>query len=54
MATPLARQAGAGWYPHWPTDLFVNYRDEDVLLGLNAAQTTLASLAQPAGTRAAK
>ncbi|WP_375341602.1 M28 family metallopeptidase [Massilia phyllosphaerae] len=46
-------QIGAGWNPHWhqPTDLFANYTDEDFLLGLNAAQTTLAALAQLAGAK---
>lgn len=44
-------QIGAGWNPHWhqPTDLFSTYSDKDFLLGLNAAQTTLAALAQLAG-----
>jgi len=38
------QQIGAGWNPHWhqPTDLYDNYSDKDFLLGLNAAQTTLA------------
>ncbi|MFA9215683.1 MAG: M28 family peptidase [Sphingomonadaceae bacterium] len=46
-------QIGAGWNPHWhqPTDLFSNYSDQDFLLGLNAAQTTLAGVAQLAGAR---
>ena len=44
-------QIGAGWNPHWhqPTDLFVTFSDKDFLLGLNAAQTTLAALAQLTG-----
>jgi hypothetical protein len=44
-------QIGAGWNPHWhqPTDLFVTFSDEDFLLGLNAAQTTLAAVAQLTG-----
>ncbi|RTL46481.1 MAG: M20/M25/M40 family metallo-hydrolase [Burkholderiales bacterium] len=44
-------QIGAGWNPHWhqPTDLFTSYSDQDFLLGLNAAQTTLAAVAQLAG-----
>lgn len=44
-------QIGAGWNPHWhqPTDLFASYSDKDFLLGLNAAQTTLAAVAQLAG-----
>jgi len=46
-------QIGAGWNPHWhqPTDLFENYTDDDFLLGLNAAQTTLAAVAQLAGAK---
>ena len=44
-------QIGAGWNPHWhqPTDLYVTYTDDDFRLGLNAAQTTLAALAELAG-----
>jgi len=47
------QQIGAGWDPHWhqPTDLFSSYSDQDFLLGLNAAQTTLAGVAQLAGAR---
>ncbi|MYM82512.1 M20/M25/M40 family metallo-hydrolase [Duganella sp. FT50W] len=47
------QQIGAGWNPHWhqPTDLFANYSDKDFLLGLNAAQTTLAGVARLAGVR---
>ena len=39
---------GAGWDPHWhqPTDLYVTFSDDDFRLGLNAAQTTLAAIAQ--------
>lgn len=46
-------QIGAGWNPHWhqPTDLFATYSDKDFLLGLNAAQTTLAALAQITGAK---
>jgi hypothetical protein len=46
-------QIGAGWNPHWhqPTDLFSSYTDKDFLLGLNAAQTTLAAVAQLTGAR---
>ncbi len=46
-------QIGAGWNPHWhqPTDLYASYSDKDFLLGLNAAQTTLAAIAQLAGVR---
>lgn len=44
-------QIGAGWNPHWhqPTDLFSSYSDKDFLLGLNAAQTTLAAVSQLVG-----
>jgi hypothetical protein len=46
-------QIGNGWDPHWhqPTDLFSTYSDKDFRLGLNAAQTTLAAVAQLAGAR---
>ena len=39
-------QTGAGWNPnyHQPSDLFVNYTDDDFRLGLNAAQTTLGTV----------
>ena len=42
---------GAGWNPHWhqPTDVFHTYTDDDFRLGLNAAQTTLAAIAELAG-----
>ncbi len=44
-------QIGAGWNPHYhqPTDLFATYSDKDFRLGLNAAQTTLAGIAQLTG-----
>jgi hypothetical protein len=44
-------QIGAGWNPHWhqPTDRYATYSDKDFRLGLNAAQTTLAGVAQLAG-----
>jgi hypothetical protein len=44
---------GNGWDPHWhqPTDLFATFSDKDFRLGLNAAQTTLAAIAQLAGAR---
>jgi hypothetical protein len=47
---------GFGWNPHWhqPTDLYSTFSDEDFRLGLNAAQTTLAAIAQLAGARLAK
>jgi hypothetical protein len=44
-------QIGSGWDPHWhqPTDVFATFNDPDFRLGLNAAQTTLAALAELAG-----
>jgi hypothetical protein len=44
-------QVGMGWDPHWhqPTDVFATFSDKDFRLGLNAAQTTLAAIAQLAG-----
>ncbi|ALK99527.1 peptidase M28 [Massilia sp. WF1] len=47
------QQIGAGWNPHWhqPTDLVSTFSDKDYLLGLNAAQTTLAAIAQLAGAK---
>ena len=44
---------GAGWNPHWhqPTDLYRTYSDDDFRLGLNAAQTTLAAIAELAEAR---
>ncbi len=49
-------QIGAGWNPNWhqPTDVFSTYSDKDFMLGLNAAQTTLAGVAQLAGARLKK
>jgi len=49
-------QIGAGWDPQWhqPTDLFSTYTDADFRLGLNAAQTTLAAIAELAGASMAK
>lgn len=46
-------QIGAGWNPHWhqPTDLYWSYSDKDFLLGLNAAQTTLAAVALLTGAK---
>jgi len=46
-------QTGAGWNPHWhqPTDVMTSFTDKDFLLGLNAAQTTLAGIARLAGIR---
>jgi hypothetical protein len=50
------RDIGTGWDPQWhqPTDVFSTYSDKDFRLGLNAAQTTLAALAQLAGLRLRK
>ena len=44
---------GFGWDPHWHqvTDLFTTFTDADFRLGLNAAQTTLAAIAQLAGAK---
>jgi len=41
-------QIGSGWDPqhHQPTDVYSTYHDSDFLLGLNAAETTLAAIAQ--------
>jgi len=50
------QQIGAGWNPNWhqPTDNYATYSDKDFLLGLNAAQTTLAGVAQLAGVKIVK
>jgi hypothetical protein len=47
---------GAGWNPTWhqPIDVFETFSDADFRLGLNAAQTTLAAVAQLAGARLAR
>ncbi|MBA3641493.1 MAG: M28 family peptidase, partial [Acidobacteria bacterium] len=47
---------GFGWDPNWhqPTDVFATYSDKDFRLGLNAAQTTLAAVAQLSGMRLKK
>jgi hypothetical protein len=47
---------GYGWDPNWhqPTDMFSTYTDKDFRLGLNAAQTTLAAIAQLAGAKVKK
>ncbi len=47
-------QIGNGWDPQWhqPTDVYATYNDNDFRLGLNAAQTTLAAVAQLAGIKA--
>jgi hypothetical protein len=49
-------QIGAGWDPNWhqPSDVFSTYSDKDFLLGLNAAQTTLAAVAQLSGAKVRK
>jgi len=49
-------QVGAGWNPHWhqPTDVFATFSDKDFRLGLNAAQTTLAAVAQLTGAAVKK
>src|SRR2546426_5868338 len=46
-------QIGNGWDPQWhqPTDIYTTYNDKDFRLGLNAAQTTLAAVAQLATVR---
>jgi Peptidase family M28 len=46
-------QVGAGWDPTWHTvlDRYENFSDKDFRLGLNAAQTTLAGVAQLAGAK---
>jgi hypothetical protein len=47
---------GFGWDPNWhqPTDVFSTYSDKDFRLGLNAAQTTLAAIAQLSGAKLKK
>jgi hypothetical protein len=44
-------QIGGGWDPHGhtPSDVFTTYSEDDFRLGLNAAQTTMAAIAQLAG-----
>jgi hypothetical protein len=44
---------GGGWDPNWhqPTDMYSTYSDKDFRLGLNAAQTTLAAIAQLTGAK---
>jgi hypothetical protein len=44
-------QIGNGWDPqhHQPTDVYSFYSDDDFRLGLNAAQTTMAAIAQLTG-----
>ena len=47
---------GAGWDPNWhqPTDRYSTFSDKDFRLGLNAAQTSLAAVAQLAGVKLKK
>ena len=47
---------GAGWDPNWhqPSDVFSTFSDKDFRLGLNAAQTTLAAIAQLSGATVKK
>jgi Peptidase family M28 len=49
-------QIGGGWDPHWhqPTDVYATFSDKDFRLGLNAAQTTLAAVAQLTGATLTK
>jgi hypothetical protein len=49
-------QIGNGWDPHWhqPTDLYATFSDKDFRLGLSAAQTSLAAIAQLAGATVKK
>ncbi len=49
-------QIGGGWDPNWhqPTDRYTTYSDKDFRLGLNAAQTTLAALAELTGATVRK
>jgi Peptidase family M28 len=44
-------QLGQGWDPthHQPTDVYATFNDDDFRLGLNAAQTTLAAIAELTG-----
>jgi hypothetical protein len=46
-------QVGAGWDPTWHQviDMYATFGDKDFKLGLNAAQTTLAAVAQLAGAK---
>ena len=48
-------EIGNGWDPQWhqPTDVFTTYNDKDFRLGLNAAQMTLAAVAQLVGANIA-
>lgn len=46
-------EIGAGSNPHWhqPTDIFSTYSEADFLLGFNALQMTLATVAELSGAR---
>ncbi|HVX39383.1 MAG TPA: M28 family peptidase [Gemmatimonadaceae bacterium] len=46
-------QIGGGWDPNWhqPSDVFSTYSDKDFRLGLNAAETTLAAIAELTGAK---
>ena len=41
----------AGWDPTWhqPSDVFATFSDNDLRLGLNAAQTTLGAITELSG-----
>jgi hypothetical protein len=47
---------GTGWNPTWhqPIDVLSTFTDDDFRLGLNAAQTTLASVSTLAGAKIRK
>src|SRR5262249_21771664 len=47
---------GSGWNPTWhqPIDVFSTFSDDDFRLGLNAAQTTLSSIASLTGAKIRK
>ncbi len=47
------RRSAPGWDPTWHTvlDMYATFSDKDFKLGLNAAQTTLAAVAQLAGAK---
>jgi hypothetical protein len=48
-------QVGSGWDPTWhqPIDVYASFSDKDFRLGLNAAQTTLAAVAELVGAKVA-
>jgi hypothetical protein len=50
------RDTGSGWNPTWhqPIDVYSTFSDQDFRLGLNAAQTTLAAIAQLTGATVKK